>query len=66
MGGFVFPPIERGLPMTEEKTTKNSFTKKIDRATYTVRIFFNQNSKESFNDKLLRVIKNDIRNESQN
>ena len=52
--------------MTEEKTTKNSFTKKIDRATYTVRIFFSQNSKESFNDKLLRVIKNDIRKESQN
>jgi len=31
--------------MTKERP-KNSFTKKIDRATYTVRIFFNQNSNE--------------------
>jgi hypothetical protein len=50
--------------MTKERP-KNSFTKKIDRATYTVRIFFSPNSKESFDDKLLRVIKNDIRNEAK-
>ena len=38
----------------------NTFTKKIGKSTYKVCVFFNQNSKENFNDKLLRVIKNDV------
>ena len=42
--------------------TSNTFSKKIGRATYIVQIFFSKTSKESFNDKLLRLIKNDVAN----
>ena len=43
---------------------KNSDTiiKRIGRTTYTVHIHFSKTSKETFNDKLLRIIKNDIAN----
>ena len=46
--------------MKKQDETANTFTKKIGRTTYKVRVYFNPNSKESFNDKLLRIIKNDI------
>jgi hypothetical protein len=39
---------------------ETGFTKKIGNATYQVQIFFSKNSKEGFNDKILRLIKNDI------
>ena len=38
----------------------NTFTKKIGNATYHVQIYFNKDSKDTFNDKVLRLIKNDI------
>ena len=38
----------------------NAFTKTIGKATYNVRVYFSQCSKENFNDKLLRIINNDI------
>ena len=41
-------------------TTNNTFSKKIGRTVYNVQIFFSKTSKESFNDKLLRLIKNDV------
>ena len=41
-------------------TTENIFSKKIGRTKYNVQIFFSKTSKESFNDKLLRLIKNDV------
>ena len=44
----------------EYQKTENTFIKKIGRATYKVQIYFSKNSKESFNDKLLRLVKNDI------
>jgi hypothetical protein len=40
----------------------NTFTKRIGRGTYNVHIYFSTTSKESINDKLLRIIKNDIAN----
>jgi hypothetical protein len=43
-------------------TAENTFSKKIGRATYSVQVFFSKRSKESFNDKLLRLIKNDVAN----
>ena len=43
-------------------STNNSFSKKIGRTMYTVYIYFSTTSKESFNDKLLRLIKNDVAN----
>jgi len=43
-------------------TTENTFSKKIGRANYKVQVFFSKTSKESFNDKLLRLIKNDVAN----
>ena len=42
--------------------TNNAFSKKIGRTTYTVHVYFSTTSKESFNDKLLRLIKNEIVN----
>jgi len=47
------------MPLEYQKT-ENTFIKKIGGATYKVQIHFNKNSKESFNDKLLRLIKTDI------
>jgi len=47
---------------TNTVTTENTFSKKIGRATYNVQVFFSKRSKESFNDKLLRLIKNDVAN----
>ena len=41
----------------------NTFSKKIGRGTYTVKVFFSKTSKESFNDKVIRLVKNDILNE---
>jgi len=38
----------------------NTFIKKIGSATYLVQIHFSKNSKDNFNDKVLRLIKNDI------
>jgi hypothetical protein len=39
--------------------TKNTFSKKVGRSTYNVQVYFSKTSKESFNDKILRLIKND-------
>ena len=44
----------------ENQTNKSTFTKKIGRGIYKINIYFNENSKESFNDKLFRLIQNDI------
>ena len=44
----------------ENQKTGNTFTKKIGGTVYTVQIHFSKTSKENFNDKLLRLIKNDI------
>ncbi|MCL1885054.1 MAG: transposon-encoded TnpW family protein [Defluviitaleaceae bacterium] len=46
-------------------TTDNTFSKKIGKANYNVQVFFSKTSKESFNDKLRRLIKNDIANEAK-
>ena len=46
----------------ETHKTSNTLIKRIGRTTYTVHIHFSKTSKESFSDKLLRVIKNDIAN----
>jgi hypothetical protein len=55
------------MPMQKENSNStapgNTFSKKIGRATYIVQIFFSKTSKESFNDKVLRLVKNDIANE---
>ena len=40
--------------------TEYTFTKKIGKATYYVQVHFSENSKENFDDKLLRLVKNDI------
>jgi len=45
--------------------TKNTFLKKVGRATYNVQVYFSKTSKESFNDKILRLIKNDVANETK-
>ena len=45
--------------------TKNTFSKKIGRATYNVQVYFSKTSKECFNDKILRLVKNDISNEAK-
>ena len=44
------------------ENASNAFSKMIGRTMYTVQIYFSTTSKESFNDKLLRLIKNDIAN----
>jgi len=61
MGGFILQkiqPLERSMPMQNQKTN-STFIRKIGGAVYHVRINFSKSSKESFNDKLLRLVKND-------
>ena len=41
-------------------TANNTFSKKIGQTNYEVQVFFSKTSKENFNDKLLRLIKNDV------
>ena len=48
--------------ITKSTANSNTFSKKIGKATYDVHIFFSKTSKENFNDKLLRLIKNDVAN----
>ena len=42
--------------------TSNTYSKKIGRTVYNVQIFFSKSTKENFNDKVMRLIKNDIAN----
>jgi len=51
--------MERGRLMPNVNM-ENVFTKKIGDAKYQVQIIFSQKSTERFNDKILRLIKNDI------
>ena len=43
----------------------NTFSKKIGRATYVVNVFFSKSTKENFNDKIMRLIKNDVAHENR-
>ena len=45
---------------TTATTPSTTITKKIGQTIYRVQIHFSKNSKENFNDKLMRIIKNDI------
>ena len=49
---------------TEGKTAKSdlTFTKRTRSTKYIVGVHFNDKSKENINDKILRLIKNDIAN----
>ena len=73
MGGFFVAviqkskPLERSMPLQKQNdsteknvTANNTITKKIGKSVYQVQIHFSQNSKDDFNDKLLRLIKNDV------
>jgi len=44
----------------QTNTINNTFTKKIGQAAYQVQIHFCKNSRESFNDKILWLIRNDV------
>jgi len=61
-GRFFIAKIKtnRKETLMQNQKTNNTFTKKIGGSTYHVQIFFSKTSKEYFNDKLLRLIKNDI------
>lgn len=48
-------------PTTTEQTA-SMIVRKIGKTTYMVGIHFSQTSKETMDDKVLRLIKNDIRN----
>ena len=43
------------------KTEPPKFTKRIGSTTYTVSVYFSQTSKETAEDKLLRLIENEVR-----
>ena len=65
-GGMPMPKQKNVTAVAETSCTANAaepvgtFTKRIGNTTYTVNVHSNPNSKETFNDKLLRIIKNDI------
>ena len=45
---------------TTATTPSPTITKKIGQSVYTIQIHFSKTSKENFNDKVMRIIKNDI------
>ncbi|WP_317854858.1 transposon-encoded TnpW family protein [Chakrabartyella piscis] len=47
---------------TKETTTSNSFTKQIGKTTYFVNVHFSETSKETLQDKMERLIKNECVN----
>ena len=49
----------------KNQRTASTFTKKIGRGVYKVNVHFSENSKEDFNDKLFRLIQNDIAKKSE-
>ena len=48
--------------VTDEKPKSTTFTKKIGRTTYVVDVHFSETSKETMEDKIKRLIINEIRN----
>jgi len=44
------------------QTTPPLFTKRIGGTTYTVSVFHSETSKETAEDKLMRIIENEVRN----
>ena len=53
--------------MNSEKTTTTAaraeqpdLVKRIGKTTYRVRVHFNQNSKETMSDKIIRMLKNEV------
>ena len=63
-GFFHFKEVFNGknkAPTTTEQTAP-MIIRKIGKTTYMVGIHFSQTSKETMDDKVLRLIKNDIRN----
>lgn len=46
----------------EHKAGATSFTRKIANTTYTVKVHFNEEATETFDDKMKRVIARDIEN----
>jgi hypothetical protein len=48
------------MPMQKTTTPSTIITKKIGQSIYKVQIHFSKTGKEHFNDKLLRIIKNDL------
>ena len=52
---------KNAAPTTTEQTAP-VLVRKIGKTTYMVGIHFSQTSKETMDDKVLRLIKNDIRN----
>ena len=49
---------------TTAKAEQPEFTKRIGNTTYRVRVYFSQTSKETFTDKVMRLIKNDVLNDT--
>lgn len=47
---------------TKETTRSNSFTKQIGKTTYLVNVHFSETSKETLQDKMERLIKNECVN----
>ena len=52
---------KNAAPTTTEQTTP-VIVRRIGKTTYTVGIHFSRTSKETMDDKVLRLIRNDIRN----
>ncbi len=45
----------------DTKTESNTFTKKIGQTTYVVRFHYGENAKETMQEKIIRMLKNEVR-----
>ena len=47
------------IPLTEKEAAAAALVKKIGNTTFDIRVHFSETSKETFTDKVLRLIQND-------
>ena len=55
--------MQRMTEKAEQKYESRIFTKRIGSTTYRVRVHFSRISRETIDDKILRLIKNEAQNE---
>ena len=54
------------MEQTKQELGSNSFTKRIGTTVYQVNVFFDEDAKTSVEDKLMRLISNDLSNPNGN
>ena len=55
--------MQKTMEKTEQICESRTFTKRIGSTTYRVRVHFSRTSRETINDKIMRLVKSEVQNE---